>query len=162
MITTDKIKSEAEVSLRANQTVVKKLSRSKPKDLDRVTHKLHDEAFEQINCLECANCCKTTSPIIREGDVSRMSKALKMKEAQFISAYLVKDEDQDYVFNQAPCPFLDNQNYCIIYKDRPTACKEYPHTNRKRFAQILQLSLKNTEVCPAVQYVFEKLREKYL
>ena len=42
---------------------------------------------------------------------------------------------------------------------RRTACREYPHTNRKRFYQILDLSLKNTEICPAVADVFEGLKK---
>jgi Fe-S-cluster containining protein len=47
----------------------------------------------------------------------------------------------------------------IIYENRPKACREYPHTNRKRFVQILNLSHKNCETCPVVYEIFEALRE---
>ena len=50
----------------------------------------------------------------------------------------------------APCPFLGHDNYCSVYEDRPAACREYPHTNRKNMYQILELTYKNTLVCPAV------------
>jgi Fe-S-cluster containining protein len=70
------------------------------------------------------------------------------------------DEDGDYVFRSAPCPFLDLENYCTVYESRPLACREYPHTNRKRFYQVVDLSLTNTEICPAVASIFEDLKTK--
>jgi len=70
------------------------------------------------------------------------------------------DEEGDFVFTKAPCPFLDNENYCLIYKDRPTACREYPHTNRKNIRQILNLTYNNTLVCPAVLTIVEKVKKQ--
>ena len=142
-----------------NKVLVKQLKKTKPKNLDDKVHRLHDEAFENIDCLVCANCCKTTSPTFYERDIDRLAKHLKMKPSEFIKQYLKIDEDGDYVLTTAPCPFLDYENYCMVYDSRPTACREYPHTNRKRFYQILDLSLKNTEICPAVVDVFEGLKK---
>ena len=141
-----------------NKKLVKKLKKSKPKKLDDTVHQLHHEAFEKIDCLDCANCCKTTSPAIYERDIDRLAKHLKIKPSQLITQYLQKDEDNDYVFKSAPCPFLDHENYCMVYESRPLACREYPHTNRKRFYQVLDISLTNTAICPAVATIFEKLR----
>jgi hypothetical protein len=141
--------------------VSNKLKKSKPKNLDDVTHQAHDLAFKKIDCLACANCCKTTSPTFYERDIDRIAKHLKIKPSVVISNYLHKDEVGDYVLNVAPCPFLDYENYCTIYESRPTACREYPHTNRKRFYQILDISVKNTEICPAVADVFEQLKKVY-
>jgi Fe-S-cluster containining protein len=81
-----------------------------------------------------------------------------MKPSKLIEKYLELDADNDYVFRSAPCPFLDHENYCMVYESRPLACREYPHTNRKRFYQVLDLSLKNTEICPAVADIFEHLK----
>lgn len=149
----DKNKSE-------NKTLVNKLKRTKPKHLDDTVHQLHDKVFEKIDCLDCANCCKTTSPAIYERDVDRLAKHLKIKPSKLIEQYLEKDTDNDYVFKSAPCPFLDHENYCMVYESRPLACREYPHTNRKRFYQVLDLSLTNTEICPAVAGIFEQLKKK--
>jgi len=71
------------------------------------------------------------------------------------------DEEGDYVFRESPCPFLMGDNYCMVYEDRPRACREYPHTDRKRFHQLLKLSYKNTLVCPAVLEVVEGLKQHY-
>ena len=70
---------------------------------------LHESEFERTDCLECANCCKTTSPAIYERDIDRLAKHLKIKPHKLIEQYLVKDTDDDYVFKGAPCPFLDHE-----------------------------------------------------
>jgi Fe-S-cluster containining protein len=81
-----------------------------------------------------------------------------MKPGDFIVKYLRIDEDRDYVLQSSPCPFLGDDNYCQVYKDRPKACREYPHTDRKKVVQIMELTLKNTLVCPAVFEIVERLK----
>lgn len=150
---TDKLRVET-ISL------VKKLKTKKPKNLDDVVHGFHDEAFARFNCLDCANCCKTIGPRLIDKDIERLAKHLKMKTAEFLSQYILTDEDGDYVFKEHPCPFLLPDNYCMVYENRPKACREYPHTDRKRFYQILTLSHKNCETCPVVFEIFEELKTK--
>jgi Fe-S-cluster containining protein len=143
-----------------NESFYKKLKLRPPKNIDSLFHDAHDEAFESIDCLSCANCCKTTSPIFYQRDIERAAKACRLKPGEFIDKYLKIDEDSDYVLKQAPCPFLDGENYCVIYEDRPNACREYPHTNRKKMQQILDLTFKNTLVCPAVLRITEEIKKK--
>jgi len=137
-----------------------RLKKKKPKNLDNIVHRLHDEVFQEINCLDCANCCKSISPTLYEKDIERLARHLKIKPSQLVDEYLQIDEENDYVFRNQPCPFLLPDNYCIVYESRPKACREYPHTNGKRFYQILDLTLKNTEVCPAAFILVEKLKER--
>ncbi|MBL7912603.1 MAG: YkgJ family cysteine cluster protein [Bacteroidia bacterium] len=143
-----------------NQNFFRRLINRPPKNLDEIFHSTHDEVFEKTDCLSCANCCKTTSPIFYQRDIERASKVLKLKPGAFIEKYLRVDEDQDFVLQQAPCPFLNADNYCAIYNERPNACREYPHTNRKKIQQILDLTFKNTLVCPAVLKITEEIRKK--
>jgi Fe-S-cluster containining protein len=135
----------------------KKLKVKKPKNLDDVFHDLHREAFEQFDCLTCANCCSSISPMITEKDIEKLAKRLKLKSVELIQQYLYIDEDKDYVFKQTPCPFLMPDNYCMVYEDRPKACREYPHTDRKRMYQILNLTHKNCDVCPVVYSITNEL-----
>lgn len=144
---------------RENKEFLAKLKRKPPRNLDDLFHEEHDTVFEEIDCLSCANCCKTTSPIFYEKDIDRLAKRLRMRPSEFITKYLKIDEDKDYVLKKAPCPFLDHENYCVVYEDRPTACREYPHTNRKNMHQVLDLTYKNTLVCPAVLRIVEVLKE---
>lgn len=141
---------------------LKFLSGLKKKDsrkVDTAFHAVHEDVFEEINCLHCANCCKTTSPIFYQNDIERVAKALRMKPGDFIERYLRIDEDKDYVLKSSPCPFLDAENYCSVYEDRPKACREYPHTDRKKMIQITELTYKNTQVCPAVFEMVERLKK---
>lgn len=50
-------KFESEKKFKENQNFFNRLKRKKPKGLDDYFHDAHDEVFEQINCLTCANCC---------------------------------------------------------------------------------------------------------
>ena len=159
-ISPDKLKETAKKNQSEIESAFKKLKKKKPKNLDSVVQRLHFDVFEQYDCLNCANCCKSISPIITDKDVVRLSKHLNLKEVDFINQYLHLDEDNDYVFNESPCPFLMPDNYCIVYENRPRACREYPHTDRKRFYQILNLSLKNMEVCPVVYAISNELKTR--
>lgn len=143
-----------------NKKYFTKLKKKPPKDLDYVMQELHQETFAQTNCLECANCCKTTGPLFTTADITRIAKHFKMKEQQFIKTYLQIDQDNDYVLQELPCNFLGADNYCMIYDVRPKACREYPHTDRKKFHQISALTLKNTTICPAAFEIVEKMKKK--
>lgn len=137
-----------------------KLKKKTPKRLDLLMQDLHENEFKQTDCLTCANCCKTSSPIFTDKDISRISKHLRMKEHQFIAQYLERDDDDFMVLQNVPCTFLDTDNTCFIYDVRPKACSEYPHTNRKKFIQLTNLTLKNAEICPAVFNIIEDLKNK--
>jgi len=136
-------------------TILKKLKKDK---IDALFHQFHDDVFTQIDCLKCANCCKTTSPRIFSMDVERMSKACRMSSREFMNLYVSVDEDDDMVFKSQPCPFLDAENYCSIYKSRPLACREYPHTNRKKMIPVLEITLQNTLICPAVFLIVMRIK----
>jgi len=132
-------------------------NKKKLEEMDVEVHDLHDAVSERTDCLKCANCCRTLGPRITDKDVERMAKALRMKSSAVINAYLRIDEDGDMVFQSMPCPFLGDDNYCAIYESRPKACREYPHTDRKRFYQIYNLSIKNAYTCPIVYEVLQQL-----
>ncbi|MBS5796842.1 MAG: YkgJ family cysteine cluster protein [Dysgonomonas mossii] len=128
--------------------------------MDTIVQQLHDEVSEKIDCLTCANCCRSLGPAIYDKDIERMAKALRIKPSEVVSSYLRIDEDGDYVFKSMPCPFLMNDNYCSIYESRPKACREYPHTDRKNFEQIYKLTVKNASTCPIAYEVLCKLMDK--
>ncbi|MEM7380443.1 MAG: YkgJ family cysteine cluster protein [Bacteroidota bacterium] len=137
-----------------------RLKKKPPKQLDYLMETLHKNEFSRTDCLQCANCCKTTGPLFTEKDIQRISRYLKMKPQQFVSTYLRVDEEEDHVLQQVPCTFLDTDNRCMIYEVRPKACREFPHTNRKKFQQISNLTLKNVAICPAAFNIVEELRKQ--
>ena len=143
-----------------NSKFFKKLKNIKPKVLDKTIISVHETVFKGINCLECANCCKTTSPSFTDKDIQRISNFLKIKPSNLVDKYLVLDEENDYVLKSVPCVFLNDNNECRIYKVRPKACRNYPHTNRIKQYQLLKLTQKNIEICPAVSQIIEKIKLK--
>ena len=132
-------------------------NKKKLEGMDLQVQALHDKITAQTDCLACANCCRSLGPRITDKDLERMAKVLRMKTVDVIDKYLRIDEDGDMVFQSMPCPFLGADNYCPIYESRPKACREYPHTDRKRFYQIYNLSIKNAYTCPIVYEVLQQL-----
>ncbi|TVZ16900.1 YkgJ family cysteine cluster protein [Maribacter sp. MAR_2009_72] len=143
-----------------NKKFFAKLRKKAPKDLDYTMQELHEKEFERTDCLTCANCCKTTGPLFTNADVERISKSFRMKPQKFIDAYLRIDEENDYVLQQVPCTFLGPDNLCSIYDVRPKACREFPHTDRKKFQQISHLTLKNVAICPAAFNIVEEMKKR--
>jgi len=144
-----------------NKKFFERLKKLKPADLDIITNRLHDEAFENIDCLKCANCCTTTGPLLLNKDIDRLAAHFKMRPSVFAEKYLNIDVDNDYVFKSLPCPFLNNDNYCSVYESRPNACREYPHTQQRNIYQKLKITFNNTLICPAVAVVAEGLKKNY-
>ncbi len=156
----DNLPKEAKDKHIENKKYFDKLKKKVPKNLDYMMQDLHDKEFKRTNCLNCANCCKTTGPLFTTPDIDRISKYLRQKPQQFIDLYLRIDEDNDYVLKNVPCTFLDDENSCTIYEVRPKACREFPHTDRKKFQQISDLTLKNVAICPAAYNIVEEMKKK--
>ena len=157
----DQIQKLALDKRKENKKYFSKLKRRVPKNLDYLMQELHEEEFSRTDCLACANCCKTTSPIFTDKDIERISKYLRMKVSDFTKQYLQRDSDDFMVLKTAPCTFLnESDNTCAIYDVRPKACSEYPHTNRRKFIQIANLTIKNTEICPATYNIIEALKKR--
>jgi Fe-S-cluster containining protein len=154
----EKLAGKARQSRQATHRFFKQLKKKPPRGLDDLMQELHDREFSRTDCLECANCCKTTGPLFTRADIERISRHFRLKPGQFISKYLLLDEDQDYVLRNLPCTFLAPDNRCSIYAIRPKACREFPHTDRKKFHQIGSLTLKNVAICPAAYAIVEAMK----
>lgn len=153
------LKQNALQKKKAYQKIIQQLKKLKPYDVDELFHTQHEEVFTETDCLQCANCCKTTPALVSNEDINRISKHLQISPKNFMQQYVSRDDDGDTVLNKTPCSFLDDDNKCSIYAVRPFACKDYPHTNRKKMLQILDLTVKNTEICPAVVRILENIEQ---
>jgi len=155
-----KLREKAEQKADEHRAFFEAVSKKPPKTYDQDCKNIHDAVFENTNCLECANCCKTTGPLFTTKDIDRISKHLNLTPHQFVAEYLKKDEDGDWVLQSLPCPFLGDDNHCQIYTQRPQACREYPHTDRIKNYQIKDLTLENVTICPAAFEIAERMRLK--
>lgn len=142
-------------------TFLKGLLRRKLRGLDSVASELNRKAFTKIDCLDCANCCKTMSPTYKKADVKRISKYLGMSFQQYYDKYLEIDEDSgDYMNKSTPCQFLKKDNKCAIYPVRPRDCSGFPHTQWRDFKLYISgTHIQNIEYCPITLNVVERMHD---
>jgi uncharacterized protein len=139
----------------------RKLKKRPPPGIDEEVKELDEMVFSRIDCLSCANCCKTISPVFKERDIVRLAAHFKVRPAIFTQKYLFMDDEGDYVLQSVPCPFLGPDNKCAVYEQRPFACRSYPHTASLSFTKTSELFIKNCAVCPAVNEIAGTLKKKY-
>lgn len=127
---------------------------------DEITAKvkeIHREVFDEIDCLLCANCCKTTPPIYTNKDVKRIAAYLKIPPRTFKRKYTIEDVNGELIGIKVPCSFLNEDHTCQIYEVRPEACRRYPHTDEEDFVLRASLNYQNTLVCPAAYAIVKRL-----
>ncbi len=104
-------KANAEKHDDDNYWFLRSLKQKSGKKVDRIALELHQEAFSIVDCMKCANCCRTLRPIVTEEDIARIAGHLGMARDEFVAAYLERDEEQDrylstmnHASNAVVCP----------------------------------------------------------
>jgi Fe-S-cluster containining protein len=99
---------------------------------DRILRRIGEGIEEQIDCLQCANCCRVATAKVTERDVERLAKYLRVKPARVMADYVVKSEEEGLILQRdkkTGCVFL-NGNECTVYDARPESCQKFPHVVR--------------------------------
>jgi Fe-S-cluster containining protein len=152
--------AQAKRARKRHRRLYQQLQRLKPAVVDRMFRDAHEQAFSCIDCMACANCCRSVGPLFTRGDIERLSAHLGLKPGVFFERYLRIDEDDDCVLQSVPCPFLDLEtNACTVYEQRPKACREYPHTDASGQQKLQKLTLTNASHCPAVPEVLRHVAQ---
>jgi Fe-S-cluster containining protein len=137
------------------------LSKHSDAIIDEIFRKNTLIAEERINCLDCANCCKTISPIIESHEIPIIARELNISPEELFEKYIEMDEDGDFVFKTRPCPMLNlKDNRCKIYENRPRSCRQYPHTNMVGIMNYRDILEENYNLCPIVQDVVDNINLK--
>lgn len=141
------------------KSFLSKLLREQPRGLDKLAAVTEIEVWNEIDCLSCANCCKTMSPTFTKADIKRISKHFMQTPEAFTTQYLRKDKTGDMMNKVEPCQFLNlNDNKCSIYEIRPLDCAGFPHLSKKRMIDYVHVHKQNIEYCPATYKLVEKMR----
>lgn len=140
-------------------TYLQHLRKADGKEVYQAISAIHEEVFAETDCLTCANCCKTSPPIVTRKDAKRIAKSLGIPPKTFIRHYLIEDYDGSLMMNGVPCTFLQGDNTCKIYEVRPEACRRYPHTDELQFKNRPKLNALNTVVCPAAESIVRRLMQ---
>ncbi len=138
-----------------------KLDKRAPKGLDNLAEMLSPTVWQEVDCLSCANCCKTMSPTFTSTDVKRISAHFKMTPAAFKEKYLEYDKkDKDWLNKLQPCQWLNlKDNKCSIYEIRPSDCAGFPHLTKKKMTEYIHVHKQNIEYCPATYKMVEKMND---
>jgi Fe-S-cluster containining protein len=139
------------------------LQKHPPRGLDKIKLEADHQVWKEVNCLDCANCCKTMSPTYTKKDIQRISKHLGMSEKAFREKWLYKDRTGDWLNKKQPCQFLDlKTNMCNIYEVRPSDCAGFPHHTKKKMTDYMHVYKQNLEYCPATYSLVEKMMERVI
>jgi len=143
----------------ALRSFLTKLEKNPPKKLDEITATVEKELWKEIDCLSCANCCKTMSPTFTPKDIKRISAHLHMTPAAFKEKWLYLDKrENDWMNKSQPCQFLDlSTNKCSIYEVRPADCAGFPHHTKRRMIDYMHVYKQNVEYCPATYKMVERM-----
>ncbi|MBK5271307.1 MAG: YkgJ family cysteine cluster protein, partial [Bacteroidia bacterium] len=137
-----------------------KLEKNPPVNLDKLTPVVEKEVWKEVDCLSCANCCKTMTPTYTLKDIKRIAVHLDMSVDAFKKKWLLKERgsEGDWINKSTPCQFLNlKNNKCSIYEVRPVDCSGFPHLSRKRMVDYMHIHKQNIEYCPATYKMVEKM-----
>ena len=136
-----------------------RLEKKPPRGLDKLAVASDLMVWKQVDCLSCANCCKTMSPTYTRQDILRISAHIGMTADTFKEKYLYKDKIGDWLNKSQPCQFLNlNDNKCSIYEVRPRDCSGFPHHTKKRMIDYIHVFKQNLEYCPATYKLVETMK----
>ena len=148
-----------------NKTAFKRflnrVNKNPPKNIDELTPKLEKEVWKEVDCLSCANCCKTMTPTYTTADIKRISAHFGQTPKQFKDQWLKFDKKEgDWQNKIQPCQFLNlKTNMCSIYEIRPTDCSGFPYLTIKKITDYMHVHKQNIEYCPATYKMVEKMQK---
>jgi uncharacterized protein len=138
---------------------LKRVEKNPPRGLDILVAKTDREIWTEVDCLTCANCCKTMTPTYTERDIKRIAVYLKMPVPDFKKKWLRRERGtSDWLNKSTPCQFLDAAtNQCSIYDVRPADCAGFPHHTKRKMVEYMHVHKQNIECCPATFKMVEKM-----
>jgi Fe-S-cluster containining protein len=126
-------------------------------------HILATEIQNEMDCMQCANCCRQMVVSASEAAVEAIAAHLNIPPEAVIRLYTVPDPKAPgkRLLRQVDdaCIFLDG-NLCMIYEARPKACRNFPHvaahlhTLGSRFSSLCR----NAWLCPIIYNAIESYK----
>ena len=140
-----------------------KIEKNPPRGLDKIAETIDAEVWKEVDCLSCANCCKSMTPTFTKQDVKRIAEHFEISPAEFRDKWLIYEKrGKDWVNKKQPCQFLNaGNNMCSIYEVRPSDCAGFPYLKKKKMVDYIHVHQQNIEYCPATFKMVEKMMERF-
>jgi Fe-S-cluster containining protein len=129
---------------------------------DRILRRIAEDIEEQIDCTQCANCCRVATATVAERDVDRLARHFRVKPERIMADYVVESEEEGLILRRrenGECVFLEG-NLCSVYEARPETCQRYPHLVRGNgsIASRMWSMVDRASVCPIVYNSLEAFK----
>ena len=129
---------------------------------DRRLRRFGEEIEAQIDCTQCANCCRVPEVDITERDIEKLAKFVGATRQEFIRDYTQRDEKKGLILKrtESGCVFL-RDNLCTVYEARPQNCANFPHLVRGTgsIASRMWRLLDRAGYCPIVYNWMETVKD---
>jgi len=131
---------------------------------DRILRRIAEGIEEQIDCTQCANCCRVATVKLSARDVERLARYLRLTPAAFLTQYTTESDEEGTILRrteEAGCVFLDG-TACTVYEARPETCQRFPHLVRGNgsIASRMWQFIDRACYCPIVYNALEAFKEE--
>jgi Fe-S-cluster containining protein len=131
--------------------------------VERKLKKIAQQVEENIDCKQCANCCRVATTEVVERDIERLAKFIGMKPIEVLRTYTEVSEDEGRILKRtdAGCVFLEG-NLCTVYEGRPGTCQDFPHLVRGAgsFVSRMWKMADRACFCPIVYNSLEEMKKE--
>ncbi len=130
--------------------------------VERQFRRAAEEIHAQIDCRQCAECCRVTEVQLAERDVERLARFFRISENAFLEQYTAAGEDGELILRRtaAGCVFLEG-NDCTVYEARPGNCERFPHLLRGAGSMVSRMwqFVDRATYCPIVYNWMEAVKD---
>ncbi len=126
---------------------------------------LAKEVERQIDCTQCANCCRHLIVNVTDADIGAIAAYLNVPTEAVVRLYTTADpaapSRRILINTREACTFLDG-NLCVIYEARPRACREFPHASlrARSLGGRLESLCNRAALCPIVYNTIELYKKR--
>lgn len=129
----------------------------------RRLRRIAGEIEQQIDCTQCANCCRVASVRLREREVDTLARYIGVPRDQFLKEYTELSEEEGLILKRTGrgCPFLEG-NLCSVYEARPMTCGDFPHLARGEGSLVSRMwhMPDRATYCPIAYHTLEAFKDE--
>jgi len=130
---------------------------------DRRLRRLAEEIESQIDCTQCANCCRVAEAGVKDRDIEKLAKFIGVSREEFLRDYTGRNESNELILKrtESGCVFLED-NLCSVYEARPRSCVNFPNLVRGdgSIASRMWQLVDRATYCPIVYNWMETVKQE--
>lgn len=133
---------------------LKEITPDMEKDLD-LAYSICMSYKDGFPCEMCGKCCHQPNIIVRPDEVDRIANAAGISLHDFITGYIGMTQDGRILFSKtSPCAFLNDDNRCKIWKDRPEICRDFPYAVSMFMSRVyIALTNEDADIIELIEYM---------